>query len=196
MLTLYYTPGTCADVVLMMANALNIELKIVKVDISKSTPQTETGEDFTHINPKGYVPALGLENGEIISELVAICAYLSEQKPGNNLFPLTGKGLVDQLQWFNYLGTEIHKNIMPFFMRFFGVEIGNEWPAIAEANLKRRYGYINDILANQSYLTGDTLTSADLYLFMSTLWADKINIDLSNFTSLMTFKALMQARED
>lgn len=192
MLTLYYTKGTCADVVLMTAKTLAIDVKLITVDISKSTPMTEEGIDFTTINPKGYVPALALDNGEVITEVAAICAYLSELKPHNSLFPLQGRALIDQLQWFNYLATEIHKNYMPLIYRLFGVNVGTEWPQIVEATLKKRYQYIDHLLANQPYLTGDQVTSADFYLFMSTIWAKKVNFDLSEFKNLAAFSALMQ----
>lgn len=192
MLTLYYTKGTCADVVLMTAKALNIELKILNVNIAKATPEVEDGRDFTTINPKGYVPALELENGEILTEVAAICAYLSELKPGNQLFPLQGKGLIDQLQWFNYLATEIHKNYMPLIYRLFGVDVGDKWPAIIENTLKTRYQYLDTILADQDYLTGKTLTSADFYAFMTTLWADKVQYDLSEFKNVLKFKEKMR----
>lgn len=191
MLTLYYTKGTCADVVLMTAKTLAIDVKLITVDISKSTPLTEEGIDFTTINPKGYVPALALENGEVITEVSAICAYLSELKPQNTLFPLQGRTLIDQLQWFNYLATEIHKNYMPLIYRLFGVNVGTEWPPIVEAALKQRYQYIDNLLANQPYLTGNQVTSADFYLFMTTLWAQKVNFDIGEFKNLIKFKTLI-----
>lgn len=186
MLTLYYSQGSCADVALMLAKALEIDLNVVNVNIPKA--QLEDGSDFTAINPKGYVPALELENGEVITELLAICAYLSQQKPGNALFPLSGKALIDQLQWFNFLATEIHKNIMPLFWRLFGKDTGEKWPEIAKENLQKYYAFINDALEHQHYLTGEAITAADFYLYMTTLWADKVGVDLSAFKHINAFK--------
>lgn len=190
MLTLYYTKGSCADVALMMAKALNIDINVINVDIPAG--KLEDGTDYTTINPNGYVPALQCDNGDIITELVAICAYLSEQKPGNTLFPLAGKALVDQLQWFNFLATEIHKNIMPLVYRLFGKDVGETWPAIAQENLNKYFAYVDNTLSNQPYLTGDTMTTADFYLFMTTQWADKVGIDLSALQNIATFKAAMK----
>ncbi len=192
MLTLYYSQGSCADVALMMAKALEINLNVVNVNMPKA--QLEDGSDFTAINPKGYVPALELDNGEVITELVAICAYLSQQKPGNALFPLSGKALIDQLQWFNFLATEIHKNIMPLFWRLFGKDTGEKWPEIAKENLQTYYAYINSELENQPYLTGDSITTADFYLYMTILWADKVGVDLSEFQNISRFQKEVAAQ--
>lgn len=191
MLTLYYSQGTCSSVALMTAKTLGIDINVINVNIAEA--KLEDGSDYKTINPNGYVPALQLENGEIITEVVAICAYLSALKPGNTLFPLSGKGLVDELSWFNYLATEIHKNYTPLFLRAYGKEISNDWPQFAEDTIKIRYALIDSTLAKQPYLMGDNVTSADLYLLMTTLWADKVKIDLSQFTNIMAFKAKMQA---
>lgn len=191
MLTLYYSQGTCSSVALMTAKTLGIDINVINVNIAEA--KLEDGSDYKAINPNGYVPALQLENGEIITEVVAICAYLSALKPGNTLFPLSGKGLVDELSWFNYLATEIHKNYTPLFLRAYGKEISNDWTQFAEDTIKIRYALIDSTLAKQPYLTGDNVTSADLYLLMTTLWADKVKIDLSQFTNIMAFKAKMQA---
>ena len=155
MLTLYYTKGTCAEVILMMANALGIELNVVNVNIS-------------------------------------ICAYLSELKPGNTLFPLSGKGLIDQIQWFNFIATEIHKSLMPFFFRLFGKETGDEWIKISGSILSARYEYLNDLLANQPFLTGNTMTSADFYLNLTMTWAKVVSVDISEFTHLTQYRARMK----
>lgn len=192
MLTLYYTKGTCAEVVLMMANALEIELNVVSVNISQAVPKLEDGTNFYRINPKGYVPALQLENGEILTEVAAICAYLSELKPGNTLFPLSGKGLIDQIQWFNFIATEIHKSLMPFFFRLFGKETGDEWIKVSGSILSARYEYLNDLLANQPFLTGNTMTSADIYLNLTLTWAKVVSVDLSEFTHLTQYRERMK----
>lgn len=192
MLTLYYTKGTCAEVVLTMANALEIELNVVTVNLSQPIPELEDGTNFYNINPKGYVPALQLENGEIITEVAAICAYLSELKPGNTLFPLSGKGLIDQIQWFNFIATEIHKSLMPFFFRLFGKETGDEWIKVFGAILNARYKYLNNLLANQPFLAGNTMTSADIYLNLTLTWAKVVSVDLSEFKHLTQYKARMK----
>lgn len=191
MLTLYYAKGTCSSVALMTAKILGIDLEVINVNILEE--KLEDGSDYKTINPKGYVPALQLENGEIITEVVAVCAYLSALKPGNTLFPLSGKDLVNELSWFNYIATEIHKNYTPLFFRDYGREVGHEWPKFAEDTLKTRYALIDNTLAKQPYLIGDHITSADLYLLITVLWADRVKMDLSQFTHIMTFKAKIEA---
>ncbi|MGL4675664.1 MAG: glutathione binding-like protein [Wohlfahrtiimonas sp.] len=189
MLKLYYAKGTCSSAVYMTAKALGIELELITVDIVKAV--TEDGRDFKEINPKAYVPALQLENGEVITEVVAICAYLASLKGDNAVFPLSGKGMIDQLEWFNYIGTEIHKNYMPLFFKTFGMETGEKWDVFTTNQLNKRYELIEKKLASQPYLTGETVTSADFYLLMTTLWAVKTNYDLSGCPNVLAFKERM-----
>ena len=189
MLKLYYAKGTCSSAVYMTAKSLGIELELVTVDIVKAV--TEDGRDFKEINPKAYVPALQLENGEVITEVVAICAYLASLKGDNAVFPLSGKGMIDQLEWFNYIGTEIHKNYMPLFFKLFGMETGDNWDSFTTKQLNKRYELIENKLASQPYLTGETVTSADFYLLMTTLWAVKTGYDLSACPNVLAFKERM-----
>lgn len=189
MLKLYYAKGTCASVVHMTAKALGIELELVQVNIVKA--ELEDGSDYKKITAKGYVPALQLENGEVITEVVAICAYLASLKSDNAIFPLSGKGLIDQLEWFNYIATELHKSYMPLIFKVFGIDVNDQWSAHAAKQLAYRYKYVEAQLANQPYLTGETVTSADFYLLMTTLWAVKTSYDLSNFPNVLAFKERM-----
>lgn len=189
MLKLYYAKGTCSSAVYMTAKSLGIELELITVDIVKAV--TEGGRDFKEINPKAYVPALQLDNGEVITEVVAICAYLASLKGENSVFPLSGKGLIDQLEWFNYIGTEIHKNYMPLFFKLFGMETGEHWDSFTVKQLDKRYEIVEKQLANQLYLTGETVTSVDYYLLMTTLWAVKTHYDLSACPNILAFKKRM-----
>lgn len=189
MLKLYYAKGTCSSAVYMTAKSLNIDLEIINVDISKCT--LADGTSYKTITEKGYVPALQLENEEVITEVVAIFAYLASLKGDNSVFPISGKGLVEQLEWCNYIATEIHKNYMPLFFKLFGLEIGENWGVHADSQLTNRYQYIEDVLDKQTYLTGDTVTSADFYLLMTTLWADKTGYALTEFPNVLAFKQRM-----
>lgn len=191
MLKLYYAKGTCSSAVYMTAKSLNIDLELINVDISKGI--LDDGSDYKAINKKGYVPALQLENGDVITEVVAICTYLASLKGDNTVFPLSGKGLIDQLEWCNYIATELHKNYMPLFLRLFGVDIGESWGMHGESQLANRYQYVEDALSQQNYLTGDIVTSADFYLLMTTLWADKTGYDLKSFPNVLAFKQRMLA---
>ncbi|WP_158076846.1 glutathione binding-like protein [Wohlfahrtiimonas populi] len=189
MLKLYYAKGTCSSAVYMTAKSLDIELELVQVNIVKA--ELEDGSDYKKITAKGYVPALQLENGEVITEVVAICAYLASLKGDNAVFPLFGKGMIDQLEWFNYIGTEIHKNYMPLFFKLFGMETGENWDSFTLKQLNKRYELIEKKLANQPYLTGETVTSTDFYLLMTTLWAVKTGYDLSTCPNVLAFKERM-----
>ncbi len=189
MLKLYYAKGTCSSAVYMTAKSLGIELELVQVNIVKA--ELEDGSDYKKITAKGYVPALQLENGEVITEVVAICAYLASLKSDNVIFPLSGKGMIDQLEWFNYIATELHKSYMPLIFKVFGMEVHEQWSGHASKQLALRYQYVEDKLDGQSYLTGETVTSADFYLLMTTLWAVKTSYDLCAFPNILAFKERM-----
>ena len=191
MLKLYYANGTCSSVVVMTAKSLGIELELIPVDVMKAL--LTDGSDYKNVTAKGYVPALQLENGEIITETVAICAYLSSLKAGNEVFPLAGKGLISQLEWFNYISTELHKSFVTLFSKLFGASIPDDMIENVKAHLTRRYEYVEKHLTHNAYLAGDHITSADYYLLMTTLWAVKTGYNVEQFPNVMAFQKRIMA---
>ncbi len=191
MLKLYYAKGTCSSAVLMTAKALGVEVELITVDIAQAL--LPDGSDYRAVTEKAYVPALQLENGEVITEVVAICAYLSSLKAGNEVFPLTGKGLVEQLEWFNYIGAEIQKSFGPLFGKAFGADIPDSAIAVVTAQLDNRYQYIEKHLEHTAYLTGDKITSVDYLLLMTTLWATPTNYNIQQFPNIVAFQGKMMS---
>ena len=186
---LYYSPGACSLSPHIVAHELGTALSIEKVDTK--TKRTESGRDFWQINPKGYVPALELDNGEVLTEGPAIVQYLADQKGNTQLAPANGTLARARLQeMLNYITSEIHKTYSPLFKDDTPEATREE----RKAYLQRRYEYIERILAKQQWLLGDHFTVADAYLFTVTRWAAAVKLDLSGYPALLAFQERIAKR--
>src|SRR5271154_6276626 len=144
---LYYAPGACSLSPHIVASEAGISLELDKVDLASH--KTESGEDFNAINPKGYVPALRLDDGSVLTEGPAIVQYLADQKPASGLAPAAGTIQRYRLQeWLNFIGTELHKNFGPLFNKATPEEVKKT----AKTNIAKRLGYLNDQLASRQFL--------------------------------------------
>ena len=186
---LYYSPGACSLSPHIVAHELGTALSIEKVDTK--TKRTESGRDFWQINPKGYVPALELDNGEVLTEGPAIVQYLADQKGNTQLAPANGTLARARLQeMLNYITSEIHKTYSPLFKDDTPEATREE----RKAYLQRRYEYIERILAKQQWLLGEHFTVADAYLFTVTRWATAVKLDLSGYPALLAFQERIAKR--
>ena len=180
---LYYTPGACSLSPHIVAHELGIALQLDKVDLK--TKQIEGGADFVSINPKGYVPALELDNGELLSEGPAIVQYLADLKPESGLAPANGTFARYRLQEIlTYINSEIHKSYSPLFNPNTSAEVRAE----REEYLRKRYTLIEKKLGEQPYLLGSGYSVADAYLFTVTNWSNHLKIDLTAFPNLLAFQ--------
>ncbi len=179
---LYFSPGACSLSPHIVAHELGLSLATEKVDNKK---KTASGADYLAINPKGYVPALQLDSGELLTEGAVIVQYLADQVPGKNLLPAAGSMERYRVQeMLVYISTELHKTYSPLFAPNTPAEVRKE----REEYLRRRYGLVEKQLAGKSYLFGDQFTVADAYLFVVTSWASYIKLDLSDFPNLEAFQ--------
>jgi glutathione S-transferase len=186
---LFYTPGTCSMASHIVARELNLELQLEKVDLA--TKQTAAGADYTAINPKGYVPALQLDEGVLLTEGPAILQYLADRKPAANLAPANGTLARYQLQsLLGYINSELHKSYGPLF----GGTLSAEARDAQVQYLRKRYGFIENLLQKGPYLTGAQFTIADAYLFTVTTWAAYVKVDLSDMKNLGAFQQRVAAR--
>jgi len=186
---LYYSPGACSLSPHIVAEEAGIRLQLEKVDLK--TRKTADGQDYMAINPKGYVPALVLDSGELLTEGPAIVQYLADLKPATGLAPLAGSlGRYRLQEMLTYIGGELHNNVGPLFNPATSQEIRDE----RVAALHKRYGLIEKQLQGRSYLIGEQFTAADAYLFVVTNWAQKLKVDLSGFPNLQAFQARVKAR--
>ena len=186
---LFLKPGACSLASHIVLEELGRPYETEAVDLAKKV--TASGADFWAINPKGYVPALLLDDGDLLTEGPAILQYLADQAPELNLAPANGSKARYQLQsWLTFIGTEVHKNFSPFF----NPAATPEMKELARANLQRRLGYVNDQLADRDFLMGDTFSVADAYLFTVVGWAKFVQLDLSAWPHLIAFQGRVAAR--
>ncbi len=185
---LYFSPGACSLAPHIVARELGLKLDLEKVDLAAK--KTGTGEDYLSINPKGYVPALRLDDGSVLTEVSAILQYLADRNPSAKLLP--AQGTMERyraLEWVGFIATEIHKGFGPLW----NPDTPDAYKAIAVANLAKRFLYIESQLG-QEYLTGSQFTVADAYAFVTISWADYLKVDLAPYTKLRAFLARVAAR--
>lgn len=186
---LYYSPAACSLSPHIVANEAGIPLELVKVDTGTKTIELEG--DFWAVNPKGYVPALELDDGQVLTEGPAIVQYLADLKPAAGLAPANGTLARVRLQEaLNYLTSEIHKTFSPLFNPKTLPEVREE----RLAYLHKRYALIEKQLEGKQFLFGDQFTVADAYLFVLTNWARGVKLDLSGFPNLLEFQKRVAAR--
>jgi glutathione S-transferase len=186
---LYYAQGACSLSPHIVAEEAGIPLELVKVSTKRHSIHEEN--DYFAVNPKGYVPALGLDNGEILTEGPAIVQYLADQKPGSGLAPANGTLERYRLQeMLGYINSEIHKSYSPLFNDKTPPEVRTE----KLETLAKRYGLIEKQLAGRDYLFGKVFSAADAYLFTVTNWAQYVKLDLAPFPNLQAFQKRVAAR--
>jgi glutathione S-transferase len=186
---LFFSPGACSMSPHIVAQELGIPLTLVKVDTQ--TKKLADGSDYWPINPKGYVPAIELDNGEILTEGPAIVQYLADKKPEAKLVPPAGTIERYRVQeMLGYINSELHKTYSPLFRPTTPPETRKE----REEYLRKRYKLVDERLAKGPYLFGEQFTVADAYLFTVTNWANFVKLDLTEFPNLLAFQARVAAR--
>lgn len=186
---LYYSPGACSLAPHIVALEAGIAIDLVKVDTK--TKKTAADADYLAVNPKGYVPALQLDDGEVLTEGPVISQYLADSKPGGTLAAKAGSMQRYRLQEaLGYINSEIHKSYSPLFYPTTPEVVKDE----RREYLKKRYALLDRQLAGKAYLFGDDFTVADAYLFTVTNWARGVKVDLSGFPNLLAFQERVAAR--
>jgi glutathione S-transferase len=185
---LYYSPGACSLSPHIVLREAGLDFQPVRVDLK--TKKTAEGADFTAINPKAYVPALELDNGELLTEGPAIIQYVADLSPERGLAPTPGTLARARLQeWLNLIATELHKGFTPLFRG--GSE---DWKNAALDNIHRRFTFIDGHLAGRSFLLGEQFSVADAYLFTVLSWTRFVKIDMTPYPALQAFSARVGAR--
>ena len=187
---LYYSTGSCSlapDIVLHEAGAT---FDRVKVDLQKKV--TETGANYRDVNPKGSVPALQLDDGQVLTEVAAIVQYIGDQFPDRKLVPPAGTIERYRVQeWLSFVGTELHKSFSAFFRK-----APDAWQDTMREAIGFRFDFLTKNLEGKQYLMGDTFTVADAYCFAVIRWTEMemTKLDLSRWPLLMEYKNRIAAR--
>lgn len=187
---LYYAPGACSLSPHIVAREAGLELQLDKVDFA--TKKTASGADFNAINPKGYVPALQLDDGQVLTEGPAIVQYLADRKPESKLAP-AANGTLERYrlqEMLNFISTEIHKQFSPLFRPTTAAEVRQAQVEL----LGRRFDLVVQTLGAKPYLFGDHFTVADAYLFTVVNWSNFVKLDLSKWPVLQQYQARVAAR--
>ena len=164
---LYFAPGACSLASHITAREAGINLDLKRADTK--TKKLEDGSDYLAVNSKGSVPALKLDNGQVLTEGVAIMQYLADQKPESNLAPKNGTIERYRVQeWLNYITSEVHKSFSPLWNPTADPAV----KAYALDDLKKKFDWLNTQLTGKKYLTGDNFTVADAYLFTVVNWTN------------------------
>lgn len=186
---LYYSPGACSLLPHIVAREVGVPIDLVKVDLKAR--KLDDGGDYTRINGKGYVPALALDDGTLLTEGPAIVQYLADRKPESGFAPANGTIERYRLQeWLNFLTSEIHKSFSPLF----NPAVAEGWKQAARDNIARRFDWIAERLGPSAYLMGERFTVADAYLFTLLNWCQWTGIDLARWPALKAHHARVAAR--
>ena len=186
---LYFSPGACSMAPHIVAHELGLDIQIEQVDLRAK--KTKTGEDYLTINPKGYVPALRLDNGEVLTEAAVILQYLADQKPGTTLTAKAETLERYRLQeWLNFVAAEVHKTLGALF----NPNVTPEWRENQVNLLGRRLDYVVAQLGTKPYLMGDRFTIADAYLYTVLNWHDILKVDLGRWPVIGEYLARIAGR--
>lgn len=178
---LYYSPGACSLAPHIVASEAGLALELDKVNLTTKT--TGSGRDFLSVNPKGYVPALMLDNGELLTEAAVVVQFIADQAPGSGLLPHCGSPERLRVQeWLAFIASELHKGFGPL------------WKPVSDASRKaavevlhRRFALLDQTLEGRSYLMGDGFTVADAYGFTILNWSHFHKIDLTAYPHLVAY---------
>lgn len=185
---LFFSPGACSLATHIALYETSMEFTAERVDLKAKL--TAGGADFRAINPKGYVPALQLDDGTVLTEGPALLQFVADQAPEAQLAPAFGEIARYQLMgWLNFIGTEVHKQFSPLFNPAASEEAkGNARQAIAN-----RLGYLSSTLESRDYLMGN-FTVADIYLFVVLSWSGHVNLSLADWPVLQAYLGRIAAR--
>ena len=186
---LYYSPGACSLSPHIALLEAGLPYDLVKVDLKAK--KLENGDDYLKVNPKGQVPALALDSGELVTEGPVIVQMIADKASAKNLAPARDSAeRYKLLEWLNFIGTELHKNFGPMFSPV----LADDAKAFFKDRVMGKFRYVDGTLAGRDYLMGKQFTVADGYLFTMLCWADRMKFDLSDLPNLLAYKARVAAR--
>ena len=186
---LYYAPGACSLAPHIVARELGLPVQLKRVDLAAR--KTEDGADFLAINPKGYVPALSLGTGDVLTEVATLLQYLVDQAPQANLAPAQGSmARYRFIEWLTFISSEIHKGFGPLW----SPATPDATRAATVERLGTRFAHLDRHLATRPFLMGDGYTAADAYLFTVLSWASYLKVDLSPYPNLTNYLQRVAAR--
>jgi glutathione S-transferase len=186
---LYYSPGACSLSPHIALREAGLPFDLQKVDLKSK--QMDGGGDFTAVSAKGYVPALILDDGQMLTEGPAIVQYIADRKPESGLAPKAGTlERYRLMEWLNFISAELHKTFAPLFHP----EVAAEWRQASRDRIAQRLDFIEKHLQGKDYLMGKQFTVADGYLFTVLSWSKFVSFDLGKWPLVQAYLARVAAR--
>ena len=184
---IYYSPGACSQAPHILMHEIGLSHDAARVDLKSHS--LEDGSSYYQVNPKGSVPALELDNGEVLTENAVILQYLGDRTSSDVLPPLGDFRRYRVLEMVNFITTELHKR----FSFLFNPDATAETKQLIVRDLTKKLDYIDQRLGDGPFLFGDQLTLPDVYLFVISGWAEKM-IGLAAWRNLTAFRERMLQR--
>jgi glutathione S-transferase len=179
---LYYITGACSLSPHIALRETGLSFDLEQVD--SKTKKTKSGADFLKVNPKGYVPALQLDDGQTLTEAAVIVQYIADKKPEAKLLPPAGTTERYRAQeWLNYVATEIHKGVGALF----NPKLTDPWKDVLRESVAPKFDYLSKRLEGRSYAFGDGFSVVDGYLFTVLAWPQYVGIDLAKWPVLKSY---------
>lgn len=186
---LYFSPGACSFSPHVVLREAGLKFDLEKVNLGEH--KTAHGSDFYGVNPKGYVPTLELDNGEILTEGPAIVQYIADQKPEAKLAPPNGTLERVRLQeWLNFISTELHKQFSPLF----SPTVADDYKAGQRDKISKRFAWVDKKLEGKDFLLGSQFSVADAYLFTILVWAKGMKVDFDSLKNLSAYYHRIEER--
>lgn len=179
---LYYLTGACSLASYISLVEAGQQFEAFAVD--RATKKTADGKDFFSINPRGYVPALLLDNGEVLTENVAVLSYIASLDKSRKLGPEPGTWPFYRLvEWLGFINSEVHKNFGPLFRP----GSSEDAKTAARELVVKRYEHVDNSLGDRNFLTGDNFTVADAYLYVTLSWRERVNVNVAHLPKLTAY---------
>lgn len=186
---LYYSPGACSLSPHIVLREAGQKFDLIKVDLA--TKKTETGDDYLAINPRGAVPALQMDNGEVLTEGAAIVQYIADKADATALVPKAGTTeRYKQLQWLNFVASELHKSMGALFNDKMATQAGD----VIKGKIVKDLSFLNSHLGKQQYLAGSSFTAADAYAFTILGWGQHVGVDVDKHANVKAYMGRIGAR--
>jgi glutathione S-transferase len=180
---LYFSPGACSLASHIALREAGLPFELVRVDTG--VHKLKDGTDYYGINPKGYVPAIGLDDGQLLTEGAALLQYIGDLAPAKGLIPKAGT--LERFranEWLTFVSSEIHKGFSPLFNK----DLKDDAKAVLRAKLEKRFDALDAHFAKNKYLMGDTFSVADAYLYTVVSWSPHVGIELSKWKDLSDYR--------
>jgi glutathione S-transferase len=186
---LYFLPGACSLCPHILLRETDTPFELEGID--RKTKTTRGGEDYLSVSRTGHVPALRLDDGQVLTEVSAISQYIADRKPEAGLMPPPGTmERYRLLEWLSFISTEIHKQYTPLFKP----NMPEDYKPVAKDNIVKAYGIVDKHLAGKQFMVGEKFGIADAYIFVVANWARFQQMDIAQWPNLKALQERVRER--